>query len=173
MISVIHLNWTNEAHRSELLKAPTHLFHDRTNVCVEDGGVFLCIRIYLFYGTMCVWMNINTRWLCSMTLHSICWSVFLKNRCVFVHLMLCMKERDSEKERCCICFSLKGANERVFLLVEWGSWWGPALSQLSRLSQDKQGSSIPRHSSDSILAVPSLMMRVMPSGRHKCDCTWK
>lgn len=44
-----------------------------------------------------------------------------KNRCVFVHLMLCMKERDSEKERCCICFSLKGANERVFLLVEWGS----------------------------------------------------
>lgn len=54
MISVIHLNWTNEAHRSELLKAPTHLFHDRTDVCVEDGGVFLCIRIYLFYGTMCV-----------------------------------------------------------------------------------------------------------------------
>lgn len=90
-------------------------------------------------------------------------------------------ERERERKGC-ICSSLKGANERTCVppgLVEWGVDEGlafPSSPIVKKLSQDKQGSSIPRRSSDNSLAVPPLMMKVMlgggPAGQN-CDSTWK
>lgn len=43
--------------------------------------------------------------------------------CVSLCTALCVWERESERQHCCICSSLKGANERTCVppgLVEWG-----------------------------------------------------
>lgn len=60
-----------------------------------------------------------------MTYHSIC--VFSECVCVCFNLPLCTAlyvwERESERRHCCICSSLKGANEHTCVppgLLEWG-----------------------------------------------------
>lgn len=43
--------------------------------------------------------------------------------CLYLCTALCVWERESERQHCCICSSLKGANERTCVppgLVEWG-----------------------------------------------------